>query len=71
MDSLIPEFKDHAVFVIADINTPEGRSFALRYNVPNTVLLFFDGQGQRTETIYGVQEKDELRGKFKRILGLL
>lgn len=70
MDSLIPEFQSHAVFVLLDITTPEGRVFAIRHNVPNTVLIFFDGDGQRIETIYGVQEKEELRGKIERILGL-
>lgn len=70
MDSLIPEFQEHAVFVVANLQTPEGKTFALRHNVPNTVLVIFDGQGKRIETIYGVQEKIELRGKFKRIIGL-
>jgi hypothetical protein len=70
VDSLIPEFKKHAVFVVANLKTPEGKTFALRHNVPNTVLVFFDGQGRRIDTLYGVQEKEELRGKFKRILGL-
>lgn len=69
MDLLIPEFKDQAVFIVADITTPEGNAFALRHNVPNTVLVFFDGEGRQIETIYGVQEEGELRQKFKRILG--
>lgn len=70
MDSLIPEFKKHAVFVVANLQTPEGKTFALRHNVPNTVLVFFDGQGRKIDTLYGVQEMEELRGKIRRILGL-
>lgn len=70
MDSLIPEFKRHAVFVLADLHAPEGKTFAIRHNVPNTVLIFFDGSGRKIETVYGVQEKAELRGKIKRILGI-
>ncbi|MCH6567896.1 MAG: hypothetical protein IH801_05950, partial [Nitrospinae bacterium] len=52
MDSLIPEFRKHCVFVLADLNTPEGRAFAIRHNVPNTVLIFFDGDGRKLDTIY-------------------
>lgn len=69
MDLLIPEFKDAAVFIVADITTTEGNAFALRNNVPNTVLLLFDGEGRRVDTIYGVQEEGELRQKFNRFLG--
>jgi hypothetical protein len=69
VDSLIPEFQDRVVFIVADLQTPQGEAFAIRNNVPNTVLVFFDGQGQRIETIYGVQEERELRGRIKRILG--
>ncbi len=70
MDSLIPEFQKDCIFVLADLNTPEGHAFAIRHNVPNTVLIFFDGDGRKLDTIYGVQEPDELQGKIKRILGL-
>lgn len=66
----MPEFQQHAVFALADLHAPEGKTFAVRHNVPNTVLIFFAGSGRKIETVYGAQEKDELRGKIKRILGI-
>jgi hypothetical protein len=70
VDSLIPEFEKEVVFIMADLQTPKGRAFALRHNVPNTVLVFFDPKGRRIATLYGVQERQELRQSIIRILDL-
>jgi len=40
-------------FFVANIQTVEGSSFAARHNVPHVTLLFFDGAGQRVNTLRG------------------
>lgn len=48
------------VYLIADINTPEGQAFAVRHGVGNVTLLLFDGQGGLQQTVQGMQSKDQL-----------
>jgi hypothetical protein len=57
-------------FVLADLNTPEGRAFATRHDVGNTTLVFLDASGKRLETLQGIQEEDALRGKIRMSFGL-
>lgn len=53
------------VYLIADINTPEGQAFALRYGVGNVTLLLFDGAGGLRQTVQGMQSKDQLMPIFR------
>ncbi|WP_299826619.1 thioredoxin family protein [uncultured Roseobacter sp.] len=53
------------VYLIADINTPEGQAFAVRHGVGNVTLLLFDGEGGLRHTVQGMQSKDQLVPLFR------
>ncbi|WP_300015637.1 thioredoxin family protein [uncultured Roseobacter sp.] len=53
------------VYLIADINTPEGQAFAVRHRVSNVTLLLFDGEGGLRHTVQGMQSKDQLVPLFR------
>jgi hypothetical protein len=57
-------------FVLADLNTPEGRAFASRHEVGNTSLVLLDATGKRFETLTGVQDAGALRRRIKTGFGL-
>ncbi|HEX2275927.1 MAG TPA: hypothetical protein VHN13_02240 [Candidatus Tectomicrobia bacterium] len=57
-------------FVLADLNTPEGRAFASLHNVGNTTLVFLDASGKRIETLVGTQDEGALRGRIRMNFGL-
>jgi hypothetical protein len=70
VDALRPEFRGQVAFVLADLNTPEGRAFATRHEVGNTTLVFLDTTGKRIETLTGVQDEGVLRGRIRASFGL-
>ncbi|MDW3222740.1 MAG: hypothetical protein R8G34_07580 [Paracoccaceae bacterium] len=53
------------VYLIADITTPEGRTFAVRHGVGNVTLLLFDGSGGLHQTVEGMRSSDQLDVIFK------
>lgn len=53
------------VYLIADINTPEGQAFAVQHGVGNVTLLLFDGQGGLQNTVQGMRSKDQLMPIFR------
>jgi hypothetical protein len=57
-------------FVLADLNTPEGRAFASRHDVGNTTLVFLDAGGKRIETLAGIQDEGALRSRIRMSFGL-
>jgi thioredoxin-like negative regulator of GroEL len=57
-------------FVLADLNTPEGRAFAARHGVGNTTLVLLDASGRRVETLTGLQDEAALRRRIRTSLGL-
>jgi hypothetical protein len=57
-------------FVLADLNTPEGRAFATKHEVGNTTLVFLDATGKRIDTVVGVQEAAALRERIHASFGL-
>ncbi len=65
----LSEFSDTDLqFLIADIKTQEGLSFAGRYGVPHVTLLLFDGQGNLVETLQGMRQAPELREAFQKLV---
>jgi hypothetical protein len=70
VDALRHEFRGQVAFVLADLNTPEGRAFATRHEVGNTTLVFLDITGKRIETLTGVQDESVLRGRIRASFGL-
>ena len=57
-------------FVLADLNTPEGRAFANHHGVGNTTLVLLDATGKRLATLTGVQDEGALRGRIRSSFGL-
>ena len=70
MDALRPEFRGQLAFVLADLNSAEGRAFASRHDVGNTTLVLLDRTGKRLETLTGVQEENVLRARLRTVFGL-
>ena len=70
VDALRPEFQGQVAFVLADLNTSEGRAFASRHGVGNTTLVLMDRIGNRLETLVGIQEEDLLRRRIRASFGL-
>ena len=54
------------IYLVADINTPEGAAFAARHGVPHVTLLLFDAQGQLMRSLNGVHTKAQLEPVFTR-----
>lgn len=48
------------VYLIADINTPEGQAFAVRHGVGNVTLMLFDPEGGLQRTVQGMRSRDQL-----------
>jgi len=53
------------VFLVANINTEEGRAIATANGVGNVTLLLFDGDGRRREIIQGPSTEARLEEAFK------
>lgn len=61
MNEVRDEYDERVEFVVADIMTPDGRTFADRYNLQPTALVFFAGNGERLQTAYNEQTGASLR----------
>lgn len=55
-------------YVIANIKTPEGRSFANRYGAQHVTLLLFDEDGSLQGVLQGQRGRGELRFAFERLI---
>jgi len=67
---LQPEYKGEIRFLIANLNSKEGRWFAEYHNVSRVTLLFFIPDGTKISTLKGEQEPDYLRRVFDRVFNL-
>ena len=52
-------------FLVANIKTLEGSSFAADHGVPNITLLLFDAKGEMIQVLRGPQQRDELTPIFE------
>ena len=59
MDGPTPEF------LVANITTLEGSTFAADHGVPHVTLLLFDGKGEMREVLQGARTRTELRPIFE------
>lgn len=55
-------------YVIANIRTSEGSSFAARYNARHVTLLLFDAEGNLQSVLEGRRNRAELRSAFERLI---
>ena len=59
---------DKPSYVIADIRTDEGLSFANKHGVKHVTLLLFDKAGQLRQVITGQRGSKELQQAFRRLV---
>ncbi len=65
----LSHFEDEELdYVVANIRTPEGRSFANRYGVQHVTLLLFDNEGELQQVLQGQRASATLRSAFQRLL---
>lgn len=55
-----PYGEDQMIYLIADINKPEGREFARTHNVSHVTLVLMDAQGSAKQIINGVHTRAQL-----------
>lgn len=55
-------------YVVANIKSPKGKSFAEKYSVPHITLLLFDGHGELKHILRGPQQKAALEREFRKLL---
>jgi|TARA_B100000586_G_scaffold124037_1_gene89564 hypothetical protein len=70
VNSLKPEYEGKIRFLVANLNSKEGRWFAEYHNVSKVTLLFFKPDGTKISSLNGEQEVDFLRRVFDRVFKL-
>jgi|TARA_X000001036_G_C20530809_1_gene746129 hypothetical protein len=70
VNSLKPEYEGKIRFLVANLNSKEGRWFAEYHNVSKVTLLFFKPDGTKISSLNGEQEVDFLRRVFDRVFML-
>ena len=53
-------------YLVANIRTSEGRTFARAHRVGHVTLLLFDGNGKRRDTLVGLNTAKKLERLFRR-----
>lgn len=62
--------EDALTYLVANIQTPQGREFANSHGVPHVTLMLFDGAGQVQEILNGPNTEANLIRIFRQHLGL-
>jgi len=70
VNSLKPEYKGKIRFLVANLNSKEGRWFAEFHNVSRVTLIFFKPDGSKISTLNGEQQPEFLRRVFNRVFKL-
>ncbi|PTN11201.1 hypothetical protein [Nitrosomonas aestuarii] len=61
MNEIRDEYDERLIFLVADIQTPDGRTFADRHGFQPTALVFFSASGENRQTLYSPQTAESLR----------
>ncbi|MDH5480730.1 MAG: hypothetical protein OEX11_08225 [Nitrosomonas sp.] len=61
MNAVRDDFDDRIAFIIADLNTPDGRQFADSHGLGPVALAFFASNGDRLQVLYNEQTAESLR----------
>lgn len=56
---------DQPEFLVANIKTLEGSTFAADHGVPHITILLFDGKGEMQQVIRGPHSRDQLKPIFE------
>ena len=70
VNSLQAEYKGKIRFLVANMNSKEGRWFAEYHNVSRVTLIFFKPDGSKISTLNGEQQPEFLRRVFDRVFKL-
>tara|TARA_B100000700_G_C14945908_1_gene809163 strand:- start:885 stop:1100 length:216 start_codon:yes stop_codon:yes gene_type:complete len=70
VNSLKPEFNNKITFLIANLDSTEGRYFAEYHNANRVTLLFFNPKGEKVSTLSGELDPQYLRNIFNRVFKL-
>lgn len=61
INGLRKDFEPTTLFLVADLNTPQGKRFAEEQSVSFGVLVLFDSRGRRLASYSGRADDDSLR----------
>ncbi|SEF92378.1 hypothetical protein [Nitrosomonas ureae] len=61
MNAVRDDFEEYIAFIVADINTPEGKRFADSHGFGPAALAFFAANGDRLQVLYSEQTSESLR----------
>ncbi len=67
MNEIRNEYAEHLTFLVADIQTPDGKAFADRYGFMATALVFFSADGNKLQTLYSAQTAESLRQELNNL----
>lgn len=67
MNKIRNEYAERLEFVVADINTPEGRAFAQRNGYMPAALVFYSADGRNLQTRYSSQTVESLQRELNTI----
>jgi hypothetical protein len=64
MNAVRDDYEGRVAFIVADINTPEGRQFANGHGFGPVALAFFAANGERLQLLYSEQTGESLRNNL-------
>ena len=67
MNEVRDEYTDRLEFIVADIKTPAGKTFADKYGLQPTALVFFSANGDNLLTLYSPLTGESLRQKLNKV----
>jgi len=67
MNKIRNEYAGRLEFVVADINTPDGRAFVQRHGLMPVALVFFAADGRNLQTLYSAQTVDSLKQELNKL----
>ncbi|SES63280.1 hypothetical protein SAMN05216326_10148 [Nitrosomonas marina] len=67
MNAIRDDYAERLAFIVADINTPEGRTFTDRHGLMPAGLVFFSADGDRLQTLYTPQTPESLRLELSKL----
>ena len=67
MNQIRDDYSARLELVVADINTPDGRTFANTNGLMATALVFYSANGQHLKTLYSAQTAESLRQELDSI----
>lgn len=70
MDKVRGDYKGEVEFLVVDVATPPGRSFADKQQLNHSTLAFYGPDGQRRELLFGVENEAGLRMAIDQVFAL-